>query len=141
MHRHGQGQVSHHASHLMKRKPERAHLAPAAPLQKKLAVPEGLKSRIMVELPVSNKKRTVRSASLGRPMAIRRKLFSISDDALLLQTVSGNPGMKISKIAKTLSEKMGRSKDSVRDRLRKILNKLSLQDKNKIILASKVFYF
>ena len=90
-------------------------------------------------MPVSGKKRQPRSKSVGRTISTRR-LFTVQDDAQLLEMKTQHPEFKNSKISKLLSPQLGRSTDSIRDRLRKILNKLPPEDITRIKQAAKVIF-
>ena len=82
----------------------------------------------------SNKKRTPKKSSVSGS----RKFFTVSEDAAILKFLSKNPEVKISKVAATLADQLCRTTETIRDRIRKYLTKLSSQDQKKITSACKV---
>jgi len=57
-----------------------------------------------------------------------RKFFTVAEDAAILNFISKNPEIKTSKAAATLAEQLCRTTETIRDRIRKYLTKLSTQD-------------
>jgi hypothetical protein len=69
-----------------------------------------------------------------------RKFFTVKEDAIILNHIARNPEMKTSAISKAMGEKLGRGTESIRDRIKRYLSKISKDDSKKIIAASKVFF-
>lgn len=99
------------------------------------------RSQIVVELPISVtsrdqsiKKKFERSVSMARSArSTKRRLFTIQEDAKILDYIARNPELKRSKTALMLAGKLDRSKESIRDRIKRHLSKLSDNDKKKIM--------
>lgn len=71
----------------------------------------------------------------------KRRLFTIQEDAKILDYIARNPELKRSKTAMMLAGKLDRSKESIRDRIKRHLSKLSENDKKKIMEQAKVQQF
>lgn len=117
--------------------------APSTPHQPAPAPAPLASQKIAVELPSSNmasskKEEVIRSLSQARSAKGKRKLFTVAEDAQILDLMERNPEFKLAFLAKMVSNKLGRSKESVRDRIRKHVKLLSDEDKAKLRKAAKV---
>ena len=68
---------------------------------------------------------------------VARKFFTVSDDVQLLEALKNSPTEPLSQIAQSMSVTLGRSVESVRDRLKRYLTKLSPADKKEILSQPK----
>ena len=106
------------------------------------------KSQIVVELPISIiskdqsiKKKFERSVSMARSArSSKRRLFTIQEDAKILDYITRNPELKRSKTAMMLAGQLDRSKEAIRDRIKRHLSNLSDNDKKKILEQAKVLF-
>lgn len=68
-----------------------------------------------------------------------RNYFTVSEDWTILTFLKRNSELKGTAVAKNLGKKLSRTSESIRDRVKKYLNKISSSDQKKIQAAAKVF--
>lgn len=66
-----------------------------------------------------------------------RNFFTVKEDWTIIEFMKRNNEVKNTVIAKTMGKKLGRSSESIRDRIKKYLNKISDKDHAKIQKAAK----
>lgn len=67
-----------------------------------------------------------------------RNFFTVREDWLILEHIKANPEEKITYAASVIAEELeGRSKESIRDRIKRYLSKISAGDQRKIQFAAK----
>jgi hypothetical protein len=101
-----------------------------------------------VTTPKKSKTTTKRAASRSVPRSSarksaakasnQRKFFTVSEDFKIIDFMRRNPEIKVTAVAKAMGETLGRSSESIRDRIKRYLSKLSKKDLTKIGTAAKV---
>ena len=75
--------------------------------------------------------------SSAKKVSKARNYFTVSEDWTILEFHKRNSEVKTTVVAKTMAQKLGRSSESIRDRLKKYLTKISEKDHSKIQKAAK----
>ena len=101
-----------------------------APEPKETPVKKVSKSR-------SKSKARTPSKSSAKKVSKARNYFTVSEDWTILEFHKRNSEVKTTVVAKTMAQKLGRSSESIRDRLKKYLSKISEKDHCKIQKAAK----
>ena len=67
-----------------------------------------------------------------------RNFFTVEEDWTILESIKKNKDYNISAISNQVGLKLGRSTESIRDRIKKYLSKIRANDQKKIELAARV---
>lgn len=102
---------------------------------------------ILMDMPRSGNKLAARAERALSKSPVRasgqkgsqRNFFTVKEDWLILDYIKSHPDEKTSAIAAFVAADLqGRSKESIRDRIKRYLSKISAGDKRKIEFAAKV---
>ena len=104
---------------------------------------------ILMDMPRSGNKHAARAERALSKSPVRatkqkgshRNFFTVKEDWLILEYIKSHPDQKISAISSYIAADLqGRSKESIRDRIKRYLSKISAGDKRKIEFAAKVIF-
>lgn len=84
-----------------------------------------------------SKAKTPTKSSAKKEVSKPRNYFTVSEDWTILEFSKRNSEVKNTVVAKTMAQKLGRSSESIRDRVKKYLSKISEKDHSKIQAAAK----
>jgi len=106
--------------------------------------PEVSLGNIVQDTPVTKTKS--KSVSKSQPKGSDKKagnhrnFFTVAEDNTILEFLTRNSELKMTAISKIMAQKLNRSTESVRDRIKKYLSKISEKDVKLIATAAKVIY-
>lgn len=102
-----------------------------------MAVAPEPKETPVKKAPKTKSKSRTPSKSSAKKVSKARNYFTVSEDWTILEFTKRNSEVKTTVVAKTMAQKLGRSSESIRDRLKKYLTKINEKDHSKIQKAAK----